>query len=229
MDQTRIEFDELLAYATHDREPFFSIARRHCFPNARILDIGAGDGTFARSLKGCEVHLLDGNPETVERLQAEFEHVHLQQIPGRFPFDDGYFNTIHCSHLIEHLQQEELYECLIEIDRCLAIGGTIVISAPLMWSGFYDDLSHVRPYTQNVLINYLTRSSPNRTRQIISDVYTVLELRYRYHLALLDYYNVSHVRRFPQRLLYYICNLLRRINFTRYERSGYTLVMRKGE
>ena len=40
------------------------------------------------------------------------------------------------------------------MDRCLKNNGYIIISTPLLWYGFYDDLSHVKPYNPEVLLKY---------------------------------------------------------------------------
>lgn len=221
-------FEDLQTLSTHDREPFFEIAQYYCDKVARTLDIGAGNGAFARTLKSTEVHLFDGNEQTVQQLCTEFAHVHLGRLPGSLPFDDGYFGAIHCSHLVEHLQPQDLYSLLQEMDRCLEHNGFIIVSAPLLWQGFYDDMSHVRPYSPQVFMNYLRGGGTNRTRQVISEDYEVVELRYRYNKLPMPYYDISYSKMWAKRALYRLVNFARRLSLKRYEVSGFTLVLRKG-
>lgn len=218
--------EELERLCTHDRKPFFDIALAYCTPESSVLDIGAGEGDFARMVS-CGVTLVDANPNTVEKLRGEFENVLLHRVPDPLPCADGSFDVVHCSHLVEHLLPEAFYALLGEVDRVLRPGGVFVVSAPLLWSGFYDDLSHVRPYTPAVFKKYLGASASNPTRDSIARGYIAEELVYRYNKTPPGYFDVSTSQRWAKRLLLRIVNRLRRHRFRRYEVTGFTLVMRK--
>jgi SAM-dependent methyltransferase len=144
------------------------------------------------------------------------------------PFKDERFDLIHCSHLVEHLVPQDLYGLLCEVDRVLKRGGVFVISAPLLWHGFYDDLSHIRPYPPSVFRKYMCASGArNTTRRAIPGEYVVENLQYRYTRRPPAYFDVSTSRRWAKTILFRMTNFLRRISFARYEVSGFTLVLRK--
>lgn len=222
------ELSELLRYTTHSRELFFDIARKYCKEGSKVLDIGPGTGDFGRPLQGCELFLVEGNPESVEKLRREFDNVLLHQVPDPLPFEPETLDLIHCSHLVEHLQPGDVYSLMKEVNRTLAVGGYFVVSTPLLWDGFYDDLSHVRPYPPTVFRNYLCKDSDARTREIVSREFHVVELRYRYRREPLAYWNISHSWTRTQGLLFRIIKFLRGINLSRYSATGYTLVLQKG-
>jgi glycosyltransferase involved in cell wall biosynthesis/SAM-dependent methyltransferase len=47
----------------------------------------------------------------------------------RFPYDDGYFSTVLCCELIEHLPSDPMH-MMCEINRVLRPGGTLVLTTP---------------------------------------------------------------------------------------------------
>lgn len=149
------------------------------------------------------------------------------------PFESGFFNLIHASHIVEHLPPDELYEFLKEVDRCLTPGGVFVISAPLLWSEFYADLSHLKPYNPKVFVKYLCDASgENLTRPKISSDFSVERLVYIYvDKSRFDgYLSVYNIR------LHLLNVVLRKVSkfkqilgFRNIERNGFTLVLKKRE
>lgn len=159
-----------------------------------VVDVGCGFSDFASQVQQknpmAVTYYLDGNPDTVEKLRMQGYNAQMYHAPERLPFDNGQIEFIHCSHLIEHLQPQELYMLLQEINRTLAVQGVLVLSAPTLWEGFYDDLSHVRPYPVAVLDTYLT-PVPNElssTRRRISQ-FRREALFYRYKKCPIFSYN----------------------------------------
>ena len=47
----------------------------------------------------------------------------------RFPYDDGYFSTVLCCELIEHLSEDPMH-MMGEINRVLKPGGSLVLTTP---------------------------------------------------------------------------------------------------
>lgn len=220
-------------YCANDRLPFFSLAGRYLPDNKSnvVIDIGAGTGEFAKYLNLKERYdsffLLDGNKETVARLKKYFKKVDYYVAPGKLPFEDLSINFIHCSHLVEHLRPEELFIFLKELDRVLGKNGIIAISAPMFWSRFYDDLSHIRPYNPSVFINYLSFGRDNPTNEIISKDYIIEELVFRYRCLPADE-NIWGSKFFIfDFLLKVLAIFLNKLGFRRYIKNGYTLILRK--
>ncbi|MDT0687450.1 class I SAM-dependent methyltransferase [Autumnicola psychrophila] len=212
-------------YITLKREPFFRIATELLSEESIILDIGAGDGKFAEYCNTEDIFLIDKNINTVKKLKEKYQNVFLGQLP-QLPFENEFFDVIHISHVIEHLSPDELYLTLEEMSRCCKPGGAIVVSTPLMWHGFYNDLSHVKPYNPMVLEKYLCRSrNKNFSKSNISSSFSVERLEYRYleKLPDLHLYNFSKIGYLIKRISIFIKRRL----FKRYIRTGYTIVLRK--
>ena len=55
----------ILKYSSQKRDPFYEIAKKYIKPDSIILDIGAGNGSFAKFISRNDVFMIDGNPETV--------------------------------------------------------------------------------------------------------------------------------------------------------------------
>ena len=219
-------------FITRAREPFFQMAKDYVEPGSVILDIGSGEGGFAKYLERDDVYMIDGNQATVELLKKSlktfsFENIQYGKLP-ELPFEGNKFDIIHTSHLVEHLAPHELYDLLKEIDRCLKPSGVLIVSAPLLWTGFYDDMSHLKPYYPSVFTNYLCSSGRNRTRMAISSSYKVLKTQYRYWYA--HSHLKSHVfirNKFLNMLCYIIRLGVYLIGFRKLEVTGYTTVLRK--
>jgi SAM-dependent methyltransferase len=214
-------------YATHRREPFFELARPYIAEHSKVLDIGCGHADFAKYFNRTDVYLFDGNEATITDLKSQYVNV-FQGVLPKLPFADLQFDLIHCSHVIEHLDAETLYQTILEMNRCLKPGGVLVISAPLMWSGFYDDLSHVRPYPPNVFKNYLCSNNQiNRTRNNIKEAYKVEQLVYRFKpLKPLNNLYFHGPRVFAWVLKAWF-KILYKLDYKTYEKTGFTLVLKK--
>ncbi len=144
------------------------------------------------------------------------------------PFKNNFFDIIHCSHIFEHLEPSEFYDSLKEINRCLSPKGHLVISGPLFWEGFYNDLSHVKPYYPFIFQKYLCGNDLNSlTRSPISKSYIQKELIYRYREKPV-FNNLS----FRKRNLFVLLTLkffylLNSLGLRKYEKTGFTLVLEK--
>jgi UDP-N-acetyl-2-amino-2-deoxyglucuronate dehydrogenase len=183
-------------YATHDRAPFFNIAlnfaRQIGKVNPVIVDIGSGEGDFFQYLQRNNfdtgsLFLLDSNPATVESNKSRLTPNSIPYTaPDRLPFDNNSVGLVHTSHMIEYLSPDKLYDLMKEMDRVLTDGGYMVISAPLHWDNFYNDLGHLRPYNPMVFHKYLIAMVENNRVSKVSDRYELEQLVYRYHQAPLD-------------------------------------------
>jgi len=169
-----MSFKNLFKYMTTDRNPFYELFKPYINKTQKILDIGAGDGSFGRYFHEYDVINVDTNP---------VDNTIKWVCPEPLPFDDNVFDAVHCAHLVEHLHPNELYSLLLEMDRVLKIDGHICISAPMLSNMFYNDLSHIKPYHPGVFINYLCNpDSPGRTRTTLGN-YEILLLQYRYSFS----------------------------------------------
>lgn len=214
-------------YITQTREPFFQIAKDLILPDSKILDIGAGDGSFSKYCGRTDIYQFDGNKDSVEKLRESYPDTYFGILP-RLPFENDFFDLIHCSHVIEHLSPEELYDTLKEFDRCLKKGGFMVISTPLLWDSFYNDLSHIKPYNPHIFKKYLCENQGSiLSRQKISENYQVLRLQYRFkeESFLEELYDTRNS--IVVKIAFKVVGLLYRFGLRKYIKTGYTLVLKK--
>jgi SAM-dependent methyltransferase len=121
-----------------------------------------------------------------------------------------------------------LYQTIKEMNRCLRHGGVLVISAPLIWSGFYDDLSHLRPYPPNVFKSYLcSNHQTNRTREVVQEAYLVEKLVYRFRQIQPLYTTYFNGPRVFAWILKAWFEALNKLGYKSYEKTGFTLVLKK--
>ena len=213
-------------YVTFAREPFFEIAKKLINEGDNVLDIGAGNGAFAEFCEYDTMYLFEGNSTSAEKLSSKYQNVENGCLPF-LPYKNEFFNVIHMSHVIEHLQPQDVYDTLKEFDRCCKFGGAIVISAPLMWDGFYDDLSHIKPYNPSIFIRYLcSNEGQNYTREAISSNYIVESLQYRY-LEKQMLYGFRKSNKILNKAFFKIYEFLRSRGLKQYRKTGYTIVLRK--
>ncbi len=219
-------------YATYAREPFFEIAKKYSEGKKRIMDMGPGDGKFADYLGREDIYLIEGNPRSCDRLKLIYPNVINARLPEQLSFEDGTFDFIHCSHIIEHLSNSEAHTLFKEINRLLSVGGVLVISAPTLYDGFYNDLSHVKPYNPAVFLKYFVRGNEcSATRSIISCNYEKVELVWRFTFTQMKVpiWANGETKTFFNKVLYALHLLIKKIGFGQYQRSGFTLVLRKRE
>ena len=222
------ELAKIKKFITEEREIFFKIACNYISNESIILDVGSGDGHFAKCINRSDVYMVDGNIESVNNLKKQYKNVFHSTLP-ELPFTDKQFNVIHCSHVIERLSPENLYLTLKEFDRCLNDNGYLIISAPLLWNEFYDDLSHLKPYNPKVFEKYFTWNNPSCcTRSLISSNYTVKEKIFRYSLVELHSDVVNTSSPFLNSIFHYYYKAVKKLGFRSLEKSGFTLVLQKG-
>lgn len=219
-------------YSKDGRKPFFELAAKY-LPKDQddiIVDIGCGNAEFANDFdldkKYKNLFLLESNQKTIEYLKKIYSNVLEYIAPQTLPFDDDTVSFVHLSHLVEHLYPQDIYKLFKDIDRILKKDGIIVISTPLMWDRFFDDLSHVKPYNPQVFINYLASKTPERSRGAISSSYDVMELIYRYKSMPIDV-GWSSKYLFIDVILQILKRIISLLGFRYQIKNGYTLVLKK--
>ena len=111
---------------------------------SRVLDAGCGSGWLSEILcrRGFTVHAIDLGLDSIRRASARIGNL-LAKASGsrneravyftlgdvyRLPYEDGYFNAVVASEIIEHLERPG--EAVQEFARVIRPGGTLVVSTP---------------------------------------------------------------------------------------------------
>jgi len=115
-----------------------------------VVDVGCGLGSFIEKA-GQEVNAIgiDSNKKVVEHCcKAGINAIWGDAM--NLPFDDpGKVDGIMCAHVLEHLPDPE--KAFREFSRVLKKEGVLVVRVPPFDSFFYDDWTHVRPFTRKTL------------------------------------------------------------------------------
>jgi SAM-dependent methyltransferase len=127
------------------------LARR---PGPRVLDAGAGGGSFVRLLaaRGFSVTATDASPPAVDVLTAGGSDAVCADVLD-LPFGDGAFDAVVLGEVLEHVERHEA--ALAEVVRVLATRGVLALSVPRnpAWFGPSDRWAgHVRRYTRGGLL-----------------------------------------------------------------------------
>lgn len=105
------------------------------------LDVGCGIGDYLRSKEGAIG--VDIDPAVVDYCRSEGLEAYVVPNGSPFPFGNGYFDSIVCDNVIEHLEKPELL--MLEISRVLKSNGRLVVGLPGI-KGFAHDPTHVHFY-----------------------------------------------------------------------------------
>ena len=182
-----------------------------------ILDAGCGEGRFIFQNPN-KIIGLDWNQESIKKCRDKGFNVIRADIKN-LPFSDKSISGIHCSHVIEHFLPKDVYKILSEFNRVIKPGGILIIRTPLLWKGFYSDLSHIKPYNPKAITRYLTSYSAlsnERTRRSISFDFKVVCIKWRYQ--------PFRIKIKPVDLVF---GALNRWGFPWLKRNGYMLVLQK--
>jgi SAM-dependent methyltransferase len=116
-------------------------------PQNMLLDLGCADRFLELACKS-ENWIYRG----LDYTDVNFEI-------GTFPVDNNSVDFAVSLAVIEHLRDPENF--ISEVYRCLKPGGVVYLSTPnfqLDWKNFYNDPTHVRPYTPESLEQLLKLS-----------------------------------------------------------------------
>lgn len=160
------------------RQKFFDSLRN----SGKVLDLGCGKGNNGSALKELypeiELYGLDILPDANIPNIYSYQVVDLDK--GILPFPSEYFDAIIFTHVIEHLHSP--FRLGKEINRVARKGAQIYVETP-NWTtifvpsfgfhreqhnpfNFYDDPTHVKPWSQHSLFEFLFQACSFRVVKI---------------------------------------------------------------
>ncbi len=110
-----------------------ALCKQSSFLKGHLLDIGCGTRPYKKFLKFTSYVGIDKNSQVSPDICADSQSI---------PFKEGYFDSVICTELIEHLQSPDA--CLKEIHRVLKNGGYLYLTAPQEWSLHYEPNDYYR-------------------------------------------------------------------------------------
>lgn len=134
--------------------------------DARVLDSGGGNGTYAAQIQKCynaQVELFEIEFERVQEAKQE-KIDHALVAAGEYtPYATDVFDTIISNEVIEHVQDDKA--AIAEMIRTLKVGGRLILFCPNRWypveqhGHYWKDKYY---FGNTPLINYLPSTFRNK-------------------------------------------------------------------
>ena len=144
----------------HDlRESLLLDALLSARPGSRVLDAGAGSGTFTNRLaaEGFDVTSTDVTDEALEVLRARVSGPVVRADATSLPFSGESFDAVVLAEVLEHVEDDA--GALAEAARVLRPQGVLAVSVPRNPAWFSQSdrwAGHVRRYTREELVDRVT-------------------------------------------------------------------------
>lgn len=128
------------------------IKRFYLSKQSSFLEIGSGRGDFTNifhELGIKHIYATDYDSKSKIYLNDEINFHEVDMNQDTLPYEDNKFDLIYSKSLIEHLVNPENY--MRECFRVLKKGGILITFTPnweTQFKHFYDDITHIRPYTK---------------------------------------------------------------------------------
>ena len=139
-------YNEYSGFFKSQRDKYFKKILSNHFKNIPlVVDVGCGQGDFLIQAKelGINAEGIDDKDFWVTRCVKKGLKVKKGSI-FEIPYDDNSVDGIFLQSVLEHA---DAVKSMKEISRVIKNEGTIAISCPTPEKHFWDDPTHVRPYT----------------------------------------------------------------------------------
>jgi SAM-dependent methyltransferase len=122
-----------------------------------VLELGAGWCDFANHVRGRRIVAMDVDSIVRDAAAPSVEAV-VGDCTRLTMFEDGSFDVVFASNLLEHLERAEAQALLAEARRVLRRGGRLILMQPnfrLNPGRYFDDFTHVAVFTDQSLPDFL--------------------------------------------------------------------------
>jgi SAM-dependent methyltransferase len=140
------------------------LSRAEAFLGRRVLDAGAGSGTFTELLAEThEVVALEPDPVFATALRARYESPSVTVVEGDTTSLDptlGSFDSVLCFNLLEHVRDDEAM--LARFCDVLVPGGSLLLLVPAhpkLFGSMDRTVGHFRRYTRSQIQGLLREAS----------------------------------------------------------------------
>jgi len=117
----------------------------------RVLDLGAGTGAFQEPFSAAG-GLYSG--VDADNYSRQHNILRCNIAKEALPFSDDSFDLVFCKMVIEHLTVFDLPFVMAEAKRVLSSTGLLILITPdwkRSYRSFYDEFTHITPYTRTSL------------------------------------------------------------------------------
>ena len=136
--------------------------------NSEVLDIGCGDGVLMKYLnkEGYSAIGVDTDIDSVVHCRENNLTVFPKDAISFLQENKAAFGGIICSHLIEHIPLDRIDPLINSCYGALIEGGVLLVITPNVnnlggSANFWNDPSHIRPFTRDSLRKLLTKTGFN--------------------------------------------------------------------
>jgi methionine biosynthesis protein MetW len=134
-------------------------------PEARLLDLGCGDGEFTMRVAGKIgtrfIFGIEGDRENVASAEKKGITCRQADLEENFPFEDNSFDVVCANQIIEHLSNTDGF--IREVRRVLRPGGYAVISTPNLaaWHSIIFLLIGWQPHLADISDDFFWAGRPH--------------------------------------------------------------------
>jgi SAM-dependent methyltransferase len=158
------QHDTLLRMAAAGNYNAWLLERSRPYLGRRVLDVGAGIGTFTERLAALCDHVVavEADPEFAGMLERRFldePNVDVVRAEAEASLPDGPFDSIVCFNVLEHIAADD--EALRSFHGRLAPGGALLLlvpAHPFLYGATDRMLGHERRYRKDELRKKLERA-----------------------------------------------------------------------
>jgi SAM-dependent methyltransferase len=147
---TGVDNLEVMREAKNYNRYLLRLVRRHLGGARRVMDFGAGAGTFAASVAAIGVALVPVEPDAA--LRAVLTSVGLPAIADAQSLPDGSFDYAYTLNVLEHIEDD--VSALRVLRGKLNVGGRLLVyvpAFPILFTSMDRKVGHVRRYTRRTL------------------------------------------------------------------------------
>ncbi len=147
---TGIDNLEVMAEAQNYNAYLAGLIARHIREGIRVLDFGAGAGTFAlpASRAGRNLICLEPDPQ----LQQHLGGLGLSHVGKTGDLEPGSFDAVYSFNVLEHIADDRA--ALVDLNDLLVDGGTLLLYVPafqVLFSSMDEKVGHHRRYRRRGL------------------------------------------------------------------------------
>ncbi|HEY4270886.1 MAG TPA: class I SAM-dependent methyltransferase [Candidatus Udaeobacter sp.] len=158
LNYTGLDILESLGHAANYNALLLDLILQNTDRLSRMLDFGAGIGTFSKPLRdrGADVTCLEPDPYLADGLARAGFPVFgdLEQVP------DSSFEFIFALNVLEHIEDDQKTVC--HLGKKLAKGGRLLVYVPafdFLWTSLDDKVRHRRRYRRRGLKELVAKAN----------------------------------------------------------------------